>query len=360
MAAALAEAGFDTRCYTSFPGNRFGSIRGAVHSFVWPEVVFRVASKAGLENWGDLLKMQIFGRWLSRRLKRRPPQVLIAWSSFALEAFSHLPQSIKILVRDSTHISFQYSVLSKEYERQGIKFPNRNFCLKRELQEYQMADQIWVCSELAKKTFVDANCPESKLRVLHLGVDTARFRPGTPSPAKLPLKAVYFGALSFRKGVHYLLEATAEYPRGEGKLFLVGDVEPAFRRVLKRYSHFKPHPAMPQSRLAKFIAGMDIAVLPSIEDGFGQVVPQAMACGLVCLVSNHCGASELIDHGRNGFVFEACNALAIRDCLDSLISNPELIDRLRETILDRNWESGWSQYSQEVCRYVTDIYDSGY
>src|SRR3989338_8828418 len=82
MAAALAEAGFDTRCYTSFPGNRFGSIRGAVHSFVWPEVVFRVASKAGLENWGDLLKMQIFGRWLSRRLKRRPPQVLIAWSSF--------------------------------------------------------------------------------------------------------------------------------------------------------------------------------------------------------------------------------------------------------------------------------------
>ena len=128
-----------------------------------------------------------------------------------------------------------------------------------------MADQIVVCSKFAKKTMVDHGIPEGKVRILRLGVDTAVFKPRKIFEPKRPLKAVFFGAVSVRKGVAYLLEATEHFSSRDLQLFVIGPVEKGLERTMRRYAHATFLPPMPHPQLAEMVREMDFFVFPSLE-----------------------------------------------------------------------------------------------
>ena len=67
-------------------------------------------------------------------------------------------------------------------------------------------------------------------------------------------------------------------------------------------------------------------VLPSIEEGFGLVVPQALSCGLPCIVSDAVGAADLIRHRENGSVFRSTDSSSLASELVHWKQNPQLID----------------------------------
>jgi glycosyltransferase involved in cell wall biosynthesis len=63
----------------------------------------------------------------------------------------------------------------------------------------------------------------------------------------------------------------------------------------------------------------DVFVLPSLEDGFGLVVGEAMACGLPVIVSSECGASECVDTDVDGWVVQAGQVESLAEALETAI-----------------------------------------
>ncbi|MEZ4751105.1 MAG: glycosyltransferase [Bdellovibrionota bacterium] len=268
MASALLEAGYEVALHTSLPKSRFGELGSArFRTHVASEVFYRLGANFGFGNLADHWKMQQLGRSLARDAKRS--DILIAWSSFGLEGFRKT-SARKILMRDSSHISFQTQWLAMEYARLGMKFASRRFCEERELEEYTLSDRIWVLSEFAKKSFLDKGVSASKLSVLRLGVDTRFFSTKPKRSIQLPLKAVFFGTIGVRKGVHHLLEATKDFSPTQLQVTLIGPIERGFERVLKRYPHFSYLPPLSHSVLGKALQAFDLFLFPTMEDGFGQ------------------------------------------------------------------------------------------
>src|SRR3954467_6585831 len=73
--------------------------------------------------------------------------------------------------------------------------------------------------------------------------------------------------------------------------------------------HF--HGPVSQDTLATAFRSGSVLVLPSLEEGFGLVVPQALSCGLPAVVSDRVGGKDLIQHRQNGSIFPCGDAAAL-------------------------------------------------
>jgi glycosyltransferase involved in cell wall biosynthesis len=144
----------------------------------------------------------------------------------------------------------------------------------------------------------------------------------------------------------------AQIPNSE--LLLVGGVATRALRILVQDTLSK-HPKIKQefwdfSRQdpRQVFGRCSVLVLPSVEDGFGLVVLEAMACGLPVIVTSHCGAADVVEEGKNGFIVPPRDVNAIAEKLTMLAKNDsnriEMGNRARITA---------EQHTQE--RYNSEI-----
>jgi glycosyltransferase involved in cell wall biosynthesis len=88
-----------------------------------------------------------------------------------------------------------------------------------------------------------------------------------------------------------------------------------------------------------------VLVLPSIEDGFGLVLSQALACGCPIVASTNTGGDDLITDGVEGFIVPARDVAALAARLQQLADDPALRRRMSEAALARvKHLGGWRQY----------------
>ncbi len=84
-------------------------------------------------------------------------------------------------------------------------------------------------------------------------------------------------------------------------------------------------------------------MLPSLTEGFGLVILEALACGLPVIVTQNVGASDIMHDGREGFVVSLCDSAAIAERLNTLYRDRELLAAMsrnaQATAAEKSWES---------------------
>lgn len=197
--------------------------------------------------------------------------------------------------------------------------------LHRFQQECQQADLILVLSQVAKQTFIEAGFAPEKLAVVTPFIDTQRFHP-VPKP-DATFRVLYVGTIEPRKGVHYLIPAFLQANLDNAELLLVGGASTRALHQLISHAltdHASIHQEFwdfSQQEPTQVYGKSSVLVLPSVEDGFGLVALEAMACGLPVIVTAHCGAADLVQDGVNGFIVPPRDSAAIAKKLIFLAEN---------------------------------------
>ena len=88
----------------------------------------------------------------------------------------------------------------------------------------------------------------------------------------------------------------------------------------------------------------DVLVLPSLGEGFGLVVTEALACGLPVIVTPNVGASDLVHDGQEGFVVPVCSADAIAERLILSTATGSYWLRCRATRRPPRQRNSWASY----------------
>lgn len=162
---------------------------------------------------------------------------------------------------------------------------------------------------------------ESKLRVIYNGVDTERFHPR--ERAARPdgdIVLAFVGSGFARKGLDTVFAAMAR-SRLRSRLVVVGrDRElprfVALAKALKIAGRVSFTGGVDDVR--PYYAAADALVLPTLYDPLPNVVLEAMAMGLPAIVSDQCGAAELVKHGESGWIVPAQDAEALAEAFDRL------------------------------------------
>jgi starch synthase len=261
--------------------------------------------------------------------------------------------------RGSAHINAQDDLLREEHAKWGVPYRGIDpWIIARERAEYASADLIEVLSTFAAKTFIDSGVESARLLVAPLGVNLARFVP-TAQPRPDSFDILYVGQVSLRKGIPYLLQAFSALDHPRKSLTVVGSQNPPLIDLLRKrglsVAGVRFVAAVPQERLVSLYSRSHVLVLPSVEDGFGMVMAQAMACGCPVVASTNTGASDLFASGE-GWVVPPADADALRRQLQ-LIADDEVLRRRTSTAarLRVRQLGGWDQYGETFVSGLNQI-----
>jgi glycosyltransferase involved in cell wall biosynthesis len=221
-------------------------------------------------------------------------------------------------------VDFQQQTFEQECAAIGVAYkPQAAWFRDRQLAEYAEAERILAPSEYTRATFPEA----LRGKVIKAPLFGRCAFPAETHPERHPVFTVgVVGGEPARKGYLYLLDAWQRLSLPNARLLIRSDADfaryPALKERLGRLSNVEIVRYVPD--INDFYQRCDVFVLPSVDDGFGMALFEAMANEVPCIATTHCGSSELLTPGRDGIVIPPRNVDLLAEALLSLYQQEEL------------------------------------
>lgn len=135
------------------------------------------------------------------------------------------------------------------------------------------------------------------------------------------VKLLFVGSLIPRKNVQIVMEALEDNPEIDFTLIGDGPERMMLEKTAQRYqvrANFLGVVSM--NKVSKIMQKNDVLILPSLYDGWGAVVNEAMTLGLYVIVSDSCGAKALINDETDGLIFKSNNVSSLKKSLQQVVS----------------------------------------
>lgn len=118
---------------------------------------------------------------------------------------------------------------------------------------------------------------------------------------------LFIGRLSGEKNIKFLIDIFNTLPDYTLNIIGTGPQEKELKRIAEQNIIFLGQ--VENCKLKDFFLSNDIFLLPSISEPWGLVVEEALYFGMPIIISQNCGASELILNNKNSYVFDPLNKL---------------------------------------------------
>ena len=228
--------------------------------------------------------------------------------------------------------------------------------LARRRAEWDAADVVIAASTFTRDSFGRAGLDVGKVRLVPYGapppVDADEAARG--GSADGPLRLLWAGTFSIRKGAHYLLEAWRRHDLGRhARLQVFGSIglPDALLRPVPDGVEFGG--SIPRAELMAHYQASDALIFPTLCDGFGMVVTEAWSRGLPVLTTPCAGAADLLRPNENGLLFPPRDpdaiAATVLDCAARRRELRAMRPLARETAA--RWQ--WADYRQALRAAVT-------
>ncbi len=291
---------------------------------VLADVAMKVARR---KNWHGYKDIALGGA--ARRRAIQTHSALFSYSYYAQSAFRRADTELdyRFLFQLHPHPQSVQEILTEEIERTPMaraslmmeaemSLPQEAFAQMAE--ESQLANGWVAASRYTAQTLAAHGVPAEKIHVVPYGVSLTQFPPRPCPPGKdEPFTIIYVGSLIQRKGLSYLLDAVRalKTKTGVGVRLILRGRGGVDRELLKHYGDidFDLKLGVPLSELVRDLHRSDVFVLPSLTEGFAQVILEAMACGLPVITTANTCAPDVITEGVHGFILPIRGSEAITE-----------------------------------------------
>jgi glycosyltransferase involved in cell wall biosynthesis len=333
-----------------------------------PKVQGRVGEVCRLLMRASGLEYRLFdqaNRWLMRTMtrecRRSSVRVVHAYEDCSLSQFMEAKRLGKACVYDMP-ICY-YAAREKTQAELCRKYPdwlspNGSFTthdrlLERKREEMRLADLTLVPSGYAEATIRELHPHKDIVRAPY-GVDAEFWTPGPINKSPGPLRFIYAGQISLRKGIPLLIEAWSKAELRGAELALVGFWFLADSKRRSLPPSIKWFPPCSSQALRDRYRESQVFVFPSFAEGFGLVLLEAMACGLPVIASEASIGPEIITAN--------CGFISPTGDLDRLVELLRWFDRHRDELPAMGREARaqaarctWSNYRSLVTGAVSKL-----
>jgi starch synthase len=229
--------------------------------------------------------------------------------------------------------------------------------LQRKQREVELADHIFVASSVTQKSLINAGINSDRINVIPYGSPIDIFHPLPKSDDCF--RVLFAGKISPLKGVHYLLEAWQEIYSQKSfenaELVFIGQNRFPKGWLEEKYKGMYVHIlSVSHFSLNQHYSQSSVLVLPSLVDGFGLVILEAMACGIPVILTANTGASDVITDGVEGFIIPIRDVSSLKEKLEWCYSHPKELTKMGIAARLKAEQLHWGVYRQKLAAVVKE------
>jgi len=198
------------------------------------------------------------------------------------------------------------------------------------------ADKLIAISKYTAQSYIsEFHVPPDKIEIIPNAVDTNKFHPavdGYEVRKKLNLEerdrvVLFVGRLDYNKGIEYLLRSFSRINEEgtEARLVIVG--EGALKKYICKYplkNSIIPVGHVSEEDLPKFYAASNLVVLPSLMEGFGITLLEAMASGKPCVATRAGGVEDVVINGETGLLVPPADSYSLCHAIRTFLTDDKL------------------------------------
>jgi glycosyltransferase involved in cell wall biosynthesis len=329
-ANSFARRGHSVTMYSSTPTGRFRGFDPALsYKFVpAPVMLFNALTHLTTAVALDELDTVTYDRLVALRLAECDLFLGGASGSLRSGAAAQRVGGTFVLDRACPDIRFQQAMLVEEAKKAGGAFRvHAPWFIDRQVEEYERADFILSPSDYSRRSFPDAIRRKVVLAPL---MGRSRILPRVAKPKGSPFVVGVVGGQPLRKGYLYLLQAWKQLalPNAQLKIRSGPDYRqyPALAKLVGEQPSVSVIGHVPD--ISAFYAECDVFILPSVDDGFGMALFEALGNGVPSVTTSHTGASELLTAGRDAIVIDPFSVEQIVEAIRTLYESEDERERM--------------------------------
>ena len=247
--------------------------------------------------------------------------------------------------------------LQPEWSLSTTEVTSQNKCKNKD-EEIALSDQIIVASSFTAKSLelFEQNI-KSKINVVPYGITCPTTKIINKRNKNDKLKIIFVGRPTLSKGIQYLIQILnqLDFP---WELQIAGSIPDTPHQISSKLDLFFRDPRckflgqIQNKSLIQKMKESHIFLFPSLFEGFGQVILEALSCGLPVITTNNTAGLDIIDNGKDGFL------TPIRDIKNTIeiINNFYLNEELRMTIAENGFEKAkeftWKRYQKKISNII--------
>jgi len=367
MTRQLLRNDFETKLITAYPSpilkskwNDLWQVAVTFPSYALIRMIIIRANKAGYTSIADKLQQHMhksFSQRVAKISKRNKNSISIGMASFMKEVIQNNKSNVTIVDHGSLHIETEKALLKKECEKFGFQEAGNwkhDWMIDRMKYEFDHADYIICCSDLAKNTIVSNGVDASKVFSNPLGVDLSMFSYDR-NITDNKFRFLHVSNMGPIKGLQYFIPAFKQIEDKNVELWLVGPRpnEILLNELIDSDDRIKYLGFKPEHELASIYSQCDVFVHPSIADGWAMTVLQSMAVGTPAIVSDMTGAKQIINHGENGWIVPHANQDALLELMSELTSKKHsLLDIGKKAHGSVQNNFTWDDYGDRLNKWI--------
>lgn len=229
--------------------------------------------------------------------------------------------------------------------------------IEKRQEERNLADAIMCASTFTKQSLVEVGVDPRKIHVEPYGVDQTMFAPSKEKFSRFSV--IWASSYTHTKGMGYLLEALAREPVPGLELVLAGyphgiDAVALYedRIRVRRLGHIT------RQELGGVMGRCHAHVFPTLMEGFGRNIIEAMASGLPVITTPHCAGPDLIEDGVTGFIVPIRDVEAICEKLAWVYDHPQEAIEMGERARERVSNLTQADYRRRFAERVHDVWQN--
>ena len=222
--------------------------------------------------------------------------------------------------------------------------------------EIENADYFFVASEFSKESLLYSGIKKNRIFVCRYGIniDISSFVKKNSEKIRI----IFIGDVTQKKGIVDFMQIVRALNINDFEFNVVGKYAQNDDIYMKNKDICEFYGYVTHDKVLSICENMDIIIFPSLADGFGLSVMEAMSKKILPIVSKNAGVSDIIINGINGFLFDVGDNEAVIDYCRLLKEDRITLQKMQNEAFNCVSNMKWTRYYEQIGNAIEKIFES--